>query len=216
MAVVPARFAKGATMNTALLIVILIVVAILVLLAVVVARRRRTQGLQERFGPEYQRTVARAGDQRAAETELSAREQRRRELDVVELDSDVRARYVEAWRVTQGKFVDDPAAATGEADLLVAKVMRDRGYPVDDFEQGAADVSVDHPQVAENYRAAHAVSLANEQGLASTDDLRQAFVHYRSLFAELLDVGDNDRVGDNDHAGDNDRAEDNDRKEAQR
>jgi len=180
-------------MSTALLIVVLIVVAILVLLAVVVVQRRRTQGLQERFGPEYQRTVARAGDQRAAESELSAREQRRRELNVVDLDADVRARYVQAWRVTQGKFVDDPEAATREADVLVGRVMRDRGYPVEDFEQRAADVSVDHPQVAENYRAAHAVSLANERGLASTDELRQAFVHYRSLFAELLDVGDNGR-----------------------
>jgi hypothetical protein len=100
---------------------------------------------------------------------------------------------VEAWRATQGRFVDDPAAATREADRLVAQVMRDRGDPVDDFEQRAADVSVDHPQVAENYRAAHAIHQANEQGLASTDDLRQAFVHYRSLFAQLLDVEGDDR-----------------------
>jgi len=89
--------------------------------------------------------------------------------------------------------VDDPGGATQHADSLVAEVMRDRGYPVDDFEQRAADVSVDHPQVAENYRAAHAVYQANEQGLASTDDLRQAFVHYRSLFAQLLDIEDDDR-----------------------
>ena len=177
-------------MNTGLLILILVILAVLVVLAVVVAQRRRTQGLQERFGPEYQRTVARSGDQRAAESELSTRERRRRELDVVELDPAVRGRYLQAWRVTQGKFVDDPAGATREADALVAKVMRDRGYPVDDFDQRAADVSVDHPLVAENYRAAHAVSLANEQGLATTDDLRQAFVHYRSLFAELLDSGE--------------------------
>jgi hypothetical protein len=100
---------------------------------------------------------------------------------------------VEAWRATQARFVDDPAAATREADTLVARVMRDRGHPVDDFEQRAADVSVDHPQVAENYRAAHAIYQANEQGLASTDDLRQAFVHYRSLFAQLLDVEGDDR-----------------------
>jgi len=122
--------------------------------------------------------------------QLAAREQRRRELCIVEFEPAARVRYVEAWRATQGKFVDDPAAATREADTLVARVMRDRGYPVEDFEQRADDVSVDHPQVAENYRAARAVSQANEQGLASTDDLRQAFVHYRSLFAELLDVGE--------------------------
>ena len=180
-------------MNTGLLIAILVVVVVVVLLAVLLGRRRRTERLQQHFGPEYQRTVARVGDQRAAESQLAAREQRRRELHIVELEPAVRARYVEAWRATQGKFVDDPATATREADVLVARVMRDRGYPVDDFEQQATDVSVDHPQVAENYRAARAVSQANEQGLAGTDDLRQAFVHYRSLFAELLGAEDDGR-----------------------
>jgi hypothetical protein len=180
-------------MNTGLLIALVILVVIIVLLAFLVRQRRRTQRLQEQFGPEYQRTVARTGDQRAAESQLTEREQRRRELDIVELEPATRTRYLEEWRATQGRFVDDPAAATREADALVARVMRDRGYPVDDFDQRAADVSVDHPRVAENYRAAHAVSLANEKGLASTDDLRQAFVHYRSLFAELLDVGGDDR-----------------------
>jgi cytoskeletal protein RodZ len=177
-------------MNTGLLIAILVAVVIVVLLAVLLARRRRSQRLQQQFGPEYQRTVARAGDQRTAESDLAAREQRRRELDIVALEPAAQARYLEAWRATQGTFVDDPATATREADVLVARVMRDRGYPVDDFDQQAADVSVDHPQVAENYRAAHAVFQANEQGLASTDDLRQAFVHYRSLFAQLLEVDD--------------------------
>ena len=180
-------------MNTGLLIAILVIVVLVVLLAVLFGRRRRTEGLQQRFGPEYQRTVARTGDQRAAEADLTAREQRRRELDIVALEPAARARYLEAWQTTQGRFVDDPAAATREADILVAQVMRDRGYPVDDFDQRAADVSVDHPQVAENYRAAHALFQANEQGLASTDDLRQAFVHYRSLFSELLEVEGDDR-----------------------
>jgi hypothetical protein len=180
-------------MNTGLLVAIVLLVVIIALLAVVVGQRRRSQRLQQQFGPEYQRTVARTGDQRAAESQLTEREQRRRQLNIVGLEPAARTRYVEAWRVTQGKFVDDPAGATGEADELVARVMRDRGYPVDEFEQRAADVSVDHPRVAENYRAAHAVSLANEKGLASTDDLRQAFVHYRSLFAELLDVGGDGR-----------------------
>jgi hypothetical protein len=121
------------------------------------------------------------------------REQRRRQLNIVQLEPAARTRYLEAWQATQGKFVDDPAGATREADALVARMMRDRGYPVDDFEQRAADVSVDHPQVAENYRAAHAVFVANEQGLVGTDDLRQAFVHYRSLFAELLEVREDGR-----------------------
>jgi cytoskeletal protein RodZ len=180
-------------MNTGLLITILVIVVIVVLVAVLLGQRRRTQRLQEQFGPEYQRTVARTGDQRSAEADLAAREQRRRELNIVALEPAARDRYVEAWRATQARFVDDPAAATREADTLVAQVMRDRGYPVDDFEQRAADVSVDHPQVAENYRAAHAIYQANEQGLASTDDLRQAFVHYQSLFAQLLDVEGDDR-----------------------
>ena len=180
-------------MNVGVLIAILVILVVVVLLAVVLGQRRRTDRLQQQFGPEYQRTVARTGDQRAAEADLTAREQRRRELDIVALEPAARDRYQEAWRATQGRFVDDPAGATREADTLVAQVMRDRGYPVDDFDQRAADVSVDHPQVAENYRAAHAICQANEQGLASTDDLRQAFVHYRSLFAQLLDVEGDDR-----------------------
>jgi hypothetical protein len=181
-------------MGTGLLVVVVIVVVVAVLLLVLLGQRRRTQGLRERFGPEYQRTVARTGDRRAAESQLAGREQRRRQLSIVALEPAARSRYVEAWRATQNKFVDDPEVATREADALVASVMRDRGYPVEDFDQRAADVSVDHPQVAEDYRAAHALSLANEQGLASTDDLRQAFVHYRSLFAALLDVEGNGRT----------------------
>jgi hypothetical protein len=180
-------------MDTGVLIAILVVLVVVVLVAVLLGQRRRTQRLQQQFGPEYQRTVARTGDQRAAESDLAARTQRRRDLDIIALEPAAQARYMEAWRATQGRFVDDPAAATREADELVAQVMRDRGYPVDDFDQRAADVSVDHPQVAENYRAAHAVHQANEQGLASTDDLRQAFVHYRSLFAQLLGVEDDGR-----------------------
>jgi hypothetical protein len=175
-------------MDNGLLVAIIVAVIILVLLAVVVGQRRRTQRLQQRFGPEYERTAARTGDRRAAESQLADRERRRRELKIVELEPAARARYLEAWQVTQSRFVDDPGGATREADELVARVMRDRGYPVEDFEQRAADVSVDHPHVAENYRAAHALYLANEGELASTDDLRQAFVHYRSLFAELLGV----------------------------
>ncbi|HEY6596898.1 MAG TPA: hypothetical protein VI011_22760 [Asanoa sp.] len=174
-------------MDSGLLIVLIVIVVVLVLAVVFLGQRRRTQRLQDRFGPEYERTVAREGDRRAAESQLAEREKRRRGLDIVELDPAVRARYLEAWRLTQGKFVDDPAAATREADTLVATVMRERGYPVDEFDQRAADISVDHPKVAEDYRAAHAVSQANEQGLATTDDLRQAFVHYRSLFVELLE-----------------------------
>jgi predicted nucleic acid-binding protein len=181
-------------MNAGLVILLVVVVILVVAAALFLVQRRRSEGLRDRFGPEYERTMARSGDRRAAESELSAREQRRREFTIVPLEPADQARYQQEWRATQARFVDDPAGATRDADLLVARVMRERGYPVeDDFERQAADVSVDHPQVAENYRAAHAVHRANEQGLASTDDLRQAFVHYRSLFSELLDVDGDDR-----------------------
>jgi hypothetical protein len=177
-------------MSTGLLVAIIVIaVVVLVAAAFLAWQRQRSRRLQERFGPEYDRTLERSGDRRAAEAELTEREQRRRKLDVVELEPAARERYREAWQVTQGRFVDDPGGATRAADELVARVMRDRGYPVDEFEQRAADISVDHPQVVEDYRAAHAVSLANERDLASTDDLRQAFVHYRALFTELLDSG---------------------------
>jgi hypothetical protein len=177
-------------MSTGLLVAIIVIAVVVLLAAAFLAwQRQRSRRLQERFGPEYDRTLERSGDRRAAEAELVEREQRRRKLDVVELEPAARERYREAWQATQGRFVDDPGGAARAADELVARVMRDRGYPVDEFEQRAADISVDHPQVVEDYRAAHAVSLANERGLASTDDLRQAFVHYRALFTELLDSG---------------------------
>jgi len=179
-------------MDTGVLVLLILVLLAVVALAAFLAQRRRTQNLQQRFGPEYERTVARAGGQRTAESELRAREHRRRELHIVPLEPAARDRYQDAWRKTQSRFVDDPGTTIREADALVTLVMRDRGYPVDDFEQQAADVSVDHPDVAENYRAAHALSRANEKGLAGTDDLRQAFMLYRSLFAQLLDAdGDN-------------------------
>jgi FtsZ-interacting cell division protein ZipA len=175
-------------MDTGLIVAIIVVIVLLALLAFFAGRQRRSRQLQDKFGPEYDRTVEEAGDRRAAEAELQDRAEHRQQFDVVPLEAETRTRYLEAWRNTQAQFVDEPVTATREADRLITSVMRDRGYPVDDFDQRAADVSVDHPQVAENYRAAHAVYQANEQGLASTDDLRQAFVHYRSLFSELLDV----------------------------
>jgi FtsZ-interacting cell division protein ZipA len=176
-------------MDTGLLVAILIVLVLLVVLALVAGRQRRSRRLRERFGPEYDRTVAEAGDRREAEAKLQERTERRQQLDIVALDPAARDRYVEAWRQTQARFVDEPAEATREADRLITEVMRERGYPVEDFEQRAADVSVDHPQVVDDYRAAHAIAAANERSEASTEDLRQALVHYRSLFEELLEVG---------------------------
>ena len=179
-------------MDAGLLVAILVVIVLLALLAFFAGRQRRSRKLQETFGPEYDRTVEEAGDRRAAEAELQERTERREQFDIVPLEPEARARYVEAWRHTQAQFVDEPAEATREADRLITSVMRDRGYPVDDFEQRAADLSVDHPQVVDDYRAAHAIAAANDRSEASTEDLRQALVHYRSLFEDLLE----DRPGD--------------------
>jgi len=180
-------------MDTGLLVAILVVLILLALLAIFAGRQRRSRKLQDTFGPEYDRTVEEAGDRRAAETELQERTERRAGFDIVPLEPEARARYIEAWRSPQAQFVDEPVEATREADRLITSVMRDRGYPVDDFEQRAADVSVDHPQVGDDYRAAHAIAAANDRSEASTEDLRQALVHYRSLFEELLEDRHPDR-----------------------
>jgi hypothetical protein len=170
---------------------ILIAIAAVVVLALIAwtaLRSRRTRTLREGFGPEYDRTVADAPSKREAEAELAERQKRREELDIKPLTSEARDRYVESWRATQAEFVDDPSEAINKADVLIQQVMRERGYPVEDFEQRSADVSVDHPEVVNNYRAAHGISVAHERDKASTEDLRQAMVHYRSLFAELLET----------------------------
>ena len=180
-------------MDTGLLVAILIVVVLLAGLAFFASRQRRTRRLQDRFGPEYDRTVSEAGNRRAAESKLEERALRRERLQIVPLDPAARDRHVAAWHQTQARFVDEPAEAVREADRLITSVMRDRGYPIDDFEQRAADVSVDHPQVVDDYRAAHRVAEANDRSEASTEDLRQAFVHYRSLFEDLLEVGPADQ-----------------------
>jgi hypothetical protein len=164
-------------------LVIVIVVALLAVAGLLVWRQRRSTQLRDGFGPEYDRVVAEHGDQRAAEAELRARRERRRRYDIKPLGAAARDRYAERWRATQAKFVDQPAAALTDADELLSAVMRDRGYPVDDFEQQAADVSVDHPDVVDHYRRAHAI---HRRRRASTEDLRQALVHYRALFDELL------------------------------
>jgi len=150
--------------------------------------KRRTGKLKEAFGPEYERSKMEAGSRRKAESELAARQTRREALDIRPLSPEARARYSASWQQVQSGFVDEPGAAVTEADRLVSAVMRDRGYPMDDFDQRSADISVDLPHVVDNYRAAHAISMANDHGKASTEDLRQAVVHYRSLFDELLVV----------------------------
>jgi hypothetical protein len=171
------------------IVIVAAVVVALVLIAAFALGARRRRGLQERFGPEYDRAVETTGDRRAAEAELREREERHEELEIRELTPAARDRYFEEWRSVQVRFVDAPAQAVTEADELVRQLMRDRGYPVDDFDTRAEAISVDHPHVVENYRAAHGVWAANERGEATTEDLRQSLVHYRSLFEELLGRG---------------------------
>jgi hypothetical protein len=161
-------------------------------------RTRRTRSLQDRFGPEYDRELEKAGGRREAERELAERQKRHDELELRPLSDDARERYVEEWQATQARFVDDPTGAVSEADDLVQRVMRDRGYPVDDFEQRAADISVEHPELVERYRTANGIARASERGEASTEDLRHSVRHYRALFVELLEVGDDDRGGNTD------------------
>jgi hypothetical protein len=174
---------------TVTIVIIVVVVLLLVGAALIVPRMRRRQ-LQQQFGPEYERTVDSTGDRREAERDLHEREERRKELEIRPLDPGARNAYAQRWRTTQERFVDEPAAAVGDADVLVEQVMRERGYPVGDFEQQARDVSVDHAGVVSEYHAAHEISLLNQRGQASTEQLREAMVHYRTLFTELLDGGD--------------------------
>ena len=168
----------------------LIVIGAVVLVALIAwsaYKARKRKRLQERFGPEYDRAVADAPSKREAESELSEREKRRQELRIKPLARESHDRYASRWHNTQAQFVDDPEQAVGEADRLIQEVMRERGYPVEDFDQRASDLSVDHPEVITNYRAAHDISRANDRGKASTEDLRTAMVHYRALFDELLE-----------------------------
>jgi hypothetical protein len=165
-------------------VLVIVVVVLLVVVGVLLYRQRRSAQLREGFGPEYDRVVEARGDQRSAETELLERRERRSGYDIRPLEENARRRYVHQWKATQAKFVDQPASALTDADALLNEVMRERGYPVEDFDQRADDVSVDHPDVVESYRKAHAIH--NERD-ASTEDLRLAMVHYRALFAELLE-----------------------------
>jgi hypothetical protein len=169
---------------------VLIVLAALVIVAVVAVkalRDHRSKTLRERFGPEYDRTLESGESKRDAEAELAARAERRDKLEIRPLPTAARERYLDEWQSVQARFVDDPDGAVRDADMLIQSVMRDRGYPMDDFDQRAADVSVDHPQVVENYREGHRLARASALGEGTTEDLRQAMQHYRSLFDELVE-----------------------------
>ena len=175
------------SMNELLLIGALIVVVIVGISALFLRRKRRTERLRTQFGrAEYARAVQKGGSRRHAEAGLEERTQRVEAFHVRTLAAGDRARFVESWRGIQTRFVDGPAAAVTEADQLLGDVMSTRGYPVSDFEQRAADISVDHPMVLENYRTAHEIALRQTRGQANTEDLRQAMIHYRTLFEELV------------------------------
>ena len=183
---------------------VLIAVAAVVVVAVVVWRAlttRRTRMLQDRFGPEYNRTLEGSDSKRDAEAELRARAERREQLDIRPLPAAARERYVDEWQRVQALFVDDPQGAVHDGDMLIQSVMRDRGYPMDDFEQRSADVSVDHPNVVENYREGHRLANASARGDGTTEDLRQAMRHYRALVEELVDETSDEPISRDEQAG---------------
>ena len=175
------------TVNSTTLTIIIIAAIVVVLIVVALAARRaKSARLEKRFGPEYDRAIRETGDRTAAERQLEQREARVRKFHIAELPAGARERYAEEWRTVQSRFVDRPEGALGDADRLVTNVMRDRGYPIGEFDQRVADISADHPNVTENYRAAHDIAARGERGEVSTEDLRQAMVHYRALFNDLL------------------------------
>lgn len=174
-------------MNTTIYWVVGVIVAIAIIAALIYAiRAARSRELAKRFGPEYDRTVNDRGDRAAAERELADRQARVRKFHIEELPAGAKDRYTEEWRTVQTRFVDEPQSAVVDADHLVVAVMRDRGYPMENFDQRAADISPDHPHVVEDYRVAHGIAVRSERGDVSTEDLRQAMQHYRTLFNDLL------------------------------
>jgi len=172
-----------------------IVLAVIAAVVFAVAQQRRRAQLRESFGPEYDRTIAREGDVRRGESDLMARRERLAKLDIRPLSPSSRDAYRDSWEQTQARFVDNPAEALAQADALIIAVMEERGYPMNDFERRAEDVSVDHADVVQHYRAAHDISTrldpngspGSTPSDVSTEDLRQGLVHYRALFQELLE-----------------------------
>ena len=165
-----------------------VVILLIVALAVLYVRRRRntTAVLRQKFGPEYDRAVLKHGSERKAQAKLEDREKRVEKLNIRDLDPMEHDRFLKRWESVQSRFVDSPKGAVTEADDLLSSLMKARGYPVSDFDQRAADISVDHPRVVENYRSAHEIALRVGKDAATTEDLRTAMIHYRSLFEELV------------------------------
>lgn len=183
--------------TTTLLIIAVATVAIVAIIAWTVVRVLRHRRLQDRFGPEYERVKEQAGSRREAANELQERQERRERFDIRPLDRASAERYRNRWREIQADFVDAPGAAIRDADKLIQEVMRERGYPVEDFEQRAADLSVDHPEVVEHYREGHGIVERHRDSTGrDTEHLRQAMLHYRRLFDELVTAGDTPTTGE--------------------
>jgi lipopolysaccharide export LptBFGC system permease protein LptF len=173
--------------NTYLIIAVVLVLVIMgAILGPIFSRRQRSKRYSDKFGPEYDRTVKNMGNKKKAQTELDERRTHVETLNIRPLSEGERQRYLAAWTAVQAKFVDQPAQATVEADHLIMEVMQMRDYPVSDFEQRAADISINYPDLVSNYRAAREIAIKNEHHQADTEELRQAMIYYRSLFDELL------------------------------
>ncbi len=173
--------------TAAVVIIAIVVIAAIAILGYLYWRQRRSLALRNRFGPEYDRVVRQEGSQRKAEGVLDIRTMRRKKLHIHPLDPTQRNAFADRWTQVQSRFVDDPGGALIDADQLVNELMSARGYPMADFNQRADDISVDHPQVVEHYRSAHDAAARHSRGQADTEDLRNALVHYRWLFEELLE-----------------------------
>ena len=174
-------------MDPKMIVLIAVAIVVIVVVIAVALAQRRKAALRQRFGGEYERAVRERGSEREAQALLQEREKRVEKFRIRQLDPAERQRYAERWHMVQSRFVDDPRGAVIDADDTVASLMGARGYPMADFEQRAADLSVDHAHVVDNYRAAHEIAVRHRQGQASTEDLRQAMIYYRSLFEDLLD-----------------------------
>lgn len=172
--------------NPTILAIVVIAILVVVVIAIVAMERRRKATLRQRFGKEYDRAVRERGSEQEALAVLDERAKRVDKFHIRGLDPTERERFATRWRTVQARFVDDPRGAVVEADDTVAALMGARGYPMAEFEQRAADLSVDHSRVVDNYRAAHDIAVRNRKNTASTEDLRQAMIYYRSLFEDLL------------------------------
>jgi hypothetical protein len=168
------------------LIAVVVAVVVVAIIFFLLARKRRSQQLRQRFGAEYDRVLKKEGEVRRAEGVLEIRAKRRDKFKLRPLPPASCSEFAARWKSVQSQFVDDPKGSVSRADQLVNELMEARGYPMADFDQRAADLSVDYPVVVENYRAGHEIALRHSSGQASTEDLRRAMVHYRSLFDELL------------------------------